>query len=295
HGVIRGLHQLSRSQTGAEHVAFVFADLFGVRVVAQVIYRDASADVDVLQFVAGLSVQPEQVTPHRRQGFDVRFGVRRLRAYVNVQPDEVDQFGAFQSLNHHLAGVRRRNSELRGVERRLQSRVRARAHARDQTDRRVGAFTQLRRDLLDQLKLERRVNVDRVNAGVNRLGDLALGLRNAVHLDLVGAESGSQSAKQFAAGIDFDINSRFAHYAQHAEDVIGLRRVAEFDLFMMARGFEQPRDVMSNARGRDDEQRRIELFRESDGVNPVDMESVVVNFQVARNCPGWLPRETFSH
>src|SRR5262249_8033943 len=136
---------------------------------------------------------------------------------------------------------------------------------------------------------------DWVNAGVNRFGDLAFRLRDAVHLNLVGAKSGLQSAKELTAGIDFDINSRFAHYSQHAEDVIGLRRVAEFDLFMMARGFEQPRDVMSNARGRDDEQRRIELFRESDGVNPVDMESVVVNFQVARNCPGWLRRGTFSH
>src|SRR5262249_11840159 len=109
------------------------------------------------------------------------------------------------------------------------------------------------RDLFDQLELERRVNVDRVNAGVNRFGDLALGLRNAVHLDLVGAESRTQSAEQFAAGIDFDIDSRFARYTQHAEDVVGLRRVAELDLFVAPPGFQQSRDVVSNARSRNNE------------------------------------------
>src|SRR5262249_20709656 len=149
----------------------------------------ATADVDVLQFVAGLPMQPEQVIPHRRQGFDVRFGIGRLRAYVNVQPDQIYQVGAFQGLNHHLAGVGGRDAELRRVERRLQSRVRSSADAGDQADRRVGAFTGFRRDLFDQLKLERRIDVDRVYAGVNRLGDFAFGLRDAVHFDLVGAET----------------------------------------------------------------------------------------------------------
>src|SRR5215813_14964375 len=167
-------------------------------------------------------MQPEQVIPHRRQGLDVRLGIWRLRAYVNVQPDEVDQVVALQSLNHHLAGVGRRDAELRRSERRLQSRVRARADARDQADRRVGAFTSFRRDLFDQLKLERRIDVDRVYAGVNRLGDLAFSLRDAVHLDLVGAESGSQGAKQLAAGVDLHIDARVAHDAQRAENVVGL-------------------------------------------------------------------------
>src|SRR6266508_4229511 len=247
HGFNRGLHHLSRGQIGSEHVAFGVADLFGVHVVAQVIDGDTPADVDVLQFVAGLPMQPEQVIPHRRQGLDVRFGIGRLRAYVNVQPDEVDQVAALQSLNHHLAGVGRRDAELRRVERRLQSRVRARADASDKADRRVGAFTRFLRDLFDQLKLEWRIDVDRIYAGVNRLGDLAFGLRDPVHLDLLGPESRAQGAKQFAAGIDLHIDARVAHDAQHAERVVGLRRVAELDLFVMASGFEQPRDVVSNA------------------------------------------------
>src|SRR6266508_3422855 len=276
-----------RDGVGDDRAARLHHDL---QVVAQVIDGNAPADVDVLQFVSGLPMQPEQVIPHRRQGLDVRFGIGRLRAYVNVQPDEVDQVGALQSLNHHLAGVGRRDAELRRVERRLQSRVRARADASDKADRRVGAFTRFLRDLFDQLKLEWRIDVDRIYAGVNRLGDLAFGLRDPVHLDLLGPESRAQGAKQFAAGIDLHIDARVAHDAQHAERVVGLRRVAELDLFVMASGFEQPRDVVSNARRRDDEQRRVELFRQFDGVNPVDAEAVVPNFQVAGNRPGRLGR-----
>jgi hypothetical protein len=173
--------------------------------------------------------------------------------------------------------------------------VRARADARYQADRRVGPFAGFRRGLFDQLELERRIYIDRVDAGVNRLGDLAFGFRDAVHLDLVGPETGAQRAKQFAAGVDLNVYAGFAHDAQHAERVVGLRRVAELDLFVMARGFEQPRDVVPDARRRDDEQRRIELFRQSDGVNPIDVEAVILNFQVAGNCPGWLRSETFSH
>src|SRR5262245_5051925 len=171
--------------------------------------------------------------------------------------------------------MRGRDSELRGVKRSLQTGVRARADSRDQADRHVGALAGFRRDPLDQFELERRIDVDRVYAGVNHLAELALGLRNSVHLDLAWPETGAQRAKQFAAGIDLDVDAGFAHDAQHAEQVVGLRRVAEFDLFVMARGLEQSRYVMPNARGRDDEQRRVELFSESDGVDSVDAQVVV--------------------
>src|SRR5215475_2958342 len=233
-------------------------------------------------------MQPEQMIPHRRQGFDIWLGIWRLRSHVNVQPGEVDLVWTLKGLSHHLAGVRGRDSELRGVKRRLQTGVRARADSGDQADRHIGALAGFRRDPLDQFQLERRIDVDRVYAGVNRFGELALGLRNSVHLDLVGPETGAQRAKQFAAGIDLDIDAGFAHDAQHSKQVVGLRRIAEFDLFVMARGFEQSGYVMPNARGRDDEQRRVELFSESDGVDSVYVKMVVADLEVTGNSPGWL-------
>ena len=150
HSVDRGLYHLRRRKLRSEHCAFVRADLFGVRVVAQVVHRNAAADVDVLQLVPGFAVQPQQVFPHRGEGFDIGFGIGRLRPDVDVNAGQIDKLRRTQCAQHHLARVGRRNAELRRVHRRLQSGVRSRADARDQSHGHVGAALQLCRDLFDQ-------------------------------------------------------------------------------------------------------------------------------------------------
>ena len=141
-GVDGGPHHLGARQARAEHGAFAGADLVGVGLVAQIVDRDAAADVDMLQPVARLAMQPEQVLPHRGKGLDIRLGIRRLRADVNMDARQMDPLRLPDRTKHHLARLRGRDAELRRVERRLQRRVRTRPDAGHQPDRHVGPLAE---------------------------------------------------------------------------------------------------------------------------------------------------------
>ena len=81
----------ARFEIGAEHVALVFGKLIRLRTIAQVVNRNAAAEIDVLERVAGLAMNRDQMLPHAAKGFRERFDVRCLRTDVNVNAANVNQ------------------------------------------------------------------------------------------------------------------------------------------------------------------------------------------------------------
>ncbi len=82
-----------RLKIRAQHVALMLGKLICLRTIAQIVHRDAAAQVDVLERVARLAMNRHQVVPHALEGFGERLDVRRLRADVNVYAADVNQFG----------------------------------------------------------------------------------------------------------------------------------------------------------------------------------------------------------
>ena len=81
---------------GAEHVALVFRKLICLRTIAQVVHRNAAAEIDVFERVARLAMNRDQVFPHALECFGKWLDVGRLRADVNVNAADMDQIRILQ-------------------------------------------------------------------------------------------------------------------------------------------------------------------------------------------------------
>src|SRR5215213_533810 len=92
--------------------------------------------------------------------------------------------------------------------------MRARADLRYETQRnarRLYFFTtraQPLDGLFHEIDLVNRVNIDRVDARAYGIVKLVVTLASAVEDDLVGPEADSQRLEEFAAAVDFEIDSR---------------------------------------------------------------------------------------
>src|ERR1044072_6603479 len=109
--------------------------LFGLRAVSQIIYGNAAAEIDVLEREAGLAMNGHQVVPHAPEGFRKRLDIRRLRTNMNVNSTNVNQLRMLQPTTKSFQHFRCRDAKLGSQQRRLQTKMRARADLRHQPQR----------------------------------------------------------------------------------------------------------------------------------------------------------------
>src|SRR5262245_54269501 len=143
----------------------------------------------------GLPVQPYQVLPHGDKSFDVGFRIWRLRTEMNLNARQIDKIRFFERPQHHLACLSGGDAEFRSIERSLKPCQRTSPYTCHQSDSDICATSQFRCYLLNQFKFESGVDIERVYACYNRLGNFAFGLRDAVDLNLARPESRPQCLK----------------------------------------------------------------------------------------------------
>src|SRR6185503_783760 len=140
--------------------------------------------------------------------------------------------------------------------------------------------------LFHKIDFVNRVDVDRVNARSYRVVNLVVRFTRAVEDDLVGPETDPQCFEEFAAAVDFDIDSRFQHDLENRHVRVCLRRVAKLDRSIdCISGELQALDVVPDAVLGKYEQRGVEFFDEFQSVNTTDGQVIVAHFQVTRYRP----------
>ena len=90
----------------------MFGQLIGLRSIAQVIHRNAAAEINVLERQAGFVMNRHQMGPHALERFRERLDVRSLRANVNVNTADVNQLGILQATPESVEHFGRRDAEL---------------------------------------------------------------------------------------------------------------------------------------------------------------------------------------
>jgi hypothetical protein len=145
-----------------------------------------------------------------------------------MNSSELNILGTLQRSHHDISRLHRRDAELRRVESGLQA-VRARPYAGYEAKGDSRALAQTGGRFFDELELVRRIDIDRIDACVDRFGDLRPALGDAIHFDLVRTEACFQGTKELSSGVHLDINAGLAHKAQDSQQVVGLRGVTEFD------------------------------------------------------------------
>ena len=108
-----------RLEVRAEHVTFVFRQLICLRTVTQIVNRYAATQVDVLERVASLAMNRDEMFLHALERFGERLNVRRLRADVNVNTAYMNEVRPLQTTPKRGEHFGRRNTKLRRQQRGL--------------------------------------------------------------------------------------------------------------------------------------------------------------------------------
>ena len=86
--------------------------LIGLRTIAQIIHRNAAAEIDVFECQTGLAMNRHQMVPHALESFRERLDVRSLRPDVNMNPANVDQIGVLQTAAKCFENFRGRDAKF---------------------------------------------------------------------------------------------------------------------------------------------------------------------------------------
>jgi hypothetical protein len=205
---------------------------------------------------------------------------------VNVDAGNADEFGMFERATESVRHFRGSDAELGGEQRGLQPDVRARADLRDEPQSDVGALPHAPRGGFDEFDFVNRINIDGKDSGAHRVVEFVVRFARAVEDDLCGAKSGAEGFEEFAAAIDFEVNSGLAHRREHSHVGVRFRGVAEFDgTIHRGGGLFEPGDVGAKARFGEDVERRAVRLNQFERVRAVDMETPVARFQKSSDRP----------
>ena len=75
----------------------MFRQLIRLRTIAQVIHRNAAAQIDMLERQSCFAVDRHEVIPHALERFGERLDIRCLRSHVNVYAADVNQIRVLQT------------------------------------------------------------------------------------------------------------------------------------------------------------------------------------------------------
>src|SRR6266513_1849095 len=114
-------------ELSAEQVPHMFQKLIRLRAIAEIVNRNAAAEIYVLECVARFPMNRDQMFPHAAKSFRKRLNIWCLRADVNVNAANVDQFRVLQTSPESIEHLGRRDAKLRSQQGCLQSQMGASA------------------------------------------------------------------------------------------------------------------------------------------------------------------------